>query len=380
MALGCFLGVAALTLVLTLGRSVEKRLISSTQMYFGASSIFVMTGGNPFAGGPRGQGSRLTLEDLEAVATSLPSVETWDPTQVLDPAPLRTSDGSTTGRVLGASERSERVWQRSVSRGEYFDAAAVERASRVALIGTTVERELFKSQDAVGAEISINGAPFRVLGVLERMGTDIHGLDRDNEILIPITTLMRRVTNVDTIRAAKLLVKDAASVTETAADVRRLLRERHGLAPDQADDFTAVTPIQVQKLVSNTRQVLFLFLPLVAGVALLVGGIVSASLMLMSVNERVTEIGLRRALGARASDIAAQFLWETALISLTGGLFGAAFGTGLSVVVAQKFAFAVSLSPSATFLGLALSTATGLAAGVLPARRAARLLPVEALR
>jgi putative ABC transport system permease protein len=320
------------------------------------------------------------MEDLKAIAASVPSIDTWDPTQVYDDAPLRTTDGSTTGRVLGASERSEQVWQRSVSRGEFFDAAAVSRASRVALIGSTIERELFKNQDAVGAEISINGAPFRVIGVLESMGTDIHGLDRDNELLIPITTLMRRVLNVDTIRAAKILVKDSTHVTETALAVRRVLRERHGLAPDQVDDFTAVTPVQVQKLVSKTRQVLFLFLPLVAFVALLVGGVVSASLMLMSVSERIGEIGLRRALGATARDIAAQFLLETALISFVGGLLGAALGSLLSMFIAQKFAFPAFVSPEATVLGLALSVATGLASGVLPARRAARLVPIEALR
>lgn len=380
MMLGCFLGVAALTLVLSLGTSVEKRLIASTRMYFSASSIFVTTGGNPFAGGPRGQGSRLTLDDLESVAASIPGIDTWDPTQVLDPAPLRTSDGSTTGRVLGASERSEQVWQRGVTRGEYFDVTAVTRATRVALVGTTIERELFKNQDAVGSEILIGGAPFRVIGVLERIGTDIHGLDRDNEVFIPITTLMRRVMNVDTIRAAKILVKDPARVAETATELRRALRDRHGLAPGQSDDFTVVTPVQVQQLVSKTRRVLFLFLPLVAGVALLVGGVVSAALMLMSVSERVGEIGLRRAVGANPRDIAAQFLCETAFISLTGGLLGAATGSGLALVIAQRFALPASVSFPAVILGFSLSIVTGLFAGVMPARRAARLLPVEALR
>ena len=380
MMLGCFLGVAALNLVLTLGSGVEEKLVSSVQMYFSASSILVSTGGNPFAGGPRGQSARLSLADIEAVASALPSIDVWDPMQVLDPASLRIGESSTTARVLGASERAERVWQRGVSEGEYFDAGAVARASRVALIGTTVERELFQGQSAVGADILISGAPFRVIGVLERVGTDLHGTDRDNEVIVPISTLLRRVMNVDTIRGAKLLVKDPTQVTQTANDIRHILRERHGLAPGQDDDFQAVTPVQVQRLVSQTRRVLFLFLPVVAAVVLLVGAVVSASLMLLSVSERAGEIGLRRALGARARDIASLFLCESALITLTGGMLGTGVGALGSVVIARHLALPTAPSLVAVVIGITVSLLTGVLAGVIPARRAAQLQPVEALR
>jgi len=380
MMLGCILGVAALNLVVGVGSAVEQRLVKTVQMYFSASSILVTSGGNPFGGGPRGENTRLTLDDIEAVAAALPSIEAWDPMQVLDPAALKTGDASATGRVVGASDRAERVWQRGVTRGEYFDATAIARASRVALLGATLSRNLFKDDDPLGADILIAGAPFRIVGLLESVGTDIHGIDRDNEVVIPISTMLRRVMNVDSIRGAKLLVRDPAQVTQVARDIKSILRERHGLAAGQTDDFTVVTPMEVQNLVANTKRVLFIFLPLVAAVALLVGGVVSASLMLSSVSERTSEIGLRRALGARAGDIALQFLLETSSTTVVAGVIG----TGLGVVTARLIAERLSLSPSlpwgAALLGLLLALVIGLAAGVVPARRAARLQPVDALR
>jgi putative ABC transport system permease protein len=380
MMLGCLVGVAALNLVVGVGSAVERRLVNTVQMYFSASSILVTSGGNPFAGGPRGDGARLTLDDIEAVASALPSIEAWDPMQVLDPVPLKTGNASATGRVVGSSDRAERVWQRGVTRGEYFDATAVGRASRVALLGATLSRALFKGDDPLDAEILIAGAPFRVIGLLEPVGTDIHGIDRDNEVIVPISTMLRRVMNVDSIRGAKLLVRDPAQVTQVARDIRSILREHHGLASGQTDDFTVVTPVEVQKLVANTKRILFIFLPLVAAVALLVGGIVSASLMLSSVSQRTSEIGLRRALGARTRDIALQFLLETSATTVVAGVLG----TGLGIVAARLIAERLSLPPSlpwgAAMLGLLLAAMIGLAAGVMPARRAARLQPVDALR
>src|SRR5262249_45583297 len=150
-------------------------------------------------------------------------------------------------------------------------------------------------------------------GVLERFGTDIHGMDRDNEIVIPISTAMRRVMNVDTIRGIKLLVRDPQRVEETAHPVTRLLREHHRLAEGQPNDFTLIASAGVQKMLGNVERVLFVYLPLVGGIALLAGGAVAATLMLASVNERVGEIGLRRAVGARPRDIRLQFLIETAV-------------------------------------------------------------------
>jgi putative ABC transport system permease protein len=272
------------------------------------------------------------------------------------------------------------VWARGVNRGQYFDEAAVRSAARVAVIGDTVARRLFGQEDPLDADIRIGAVPFRVIGVLQPFGTDMHGMDRDNEIVVPISTLMRRLTNVDTIAAAKLLVKDPDREEVIAGEVARILRARHALVSDEPDDFRLVTTVEVRKMVTWIRRVLFLFVPLVAGVVLLVAGIVSATLMLSSVNERTAEIGLRRAIGARPEDIRLQFVTETAVTILSGGFAGLLLGYAGAQLLATRMQLSETFSWEAALVGIAASTITGLLAGVLPARRAAQLEPAEALR
>ncbi|MGC4118526.1 MAG: FtsX-like permease family protein [Myxococcales bacterium] len=248
------------------------------------------------------------------------------------------------------------------------------------MIGTTVERALFAGEDPLGGALMINGESFEVIGVLEPMGTDIHGFDRDNEVVIPISTAMRRVLNVDTIRGAKVLVKTPEQVEAAAKEMARVLRERHAIAQGQPDDFTIVTAVEVQKMVGRVRQVLFLFLPLVAAIALLAGGLVCAALMLMSVSERTAEIGLRRAVGARPRDVALQVLWESAVTTLCGGLLGVLVGGGAALGIARKLGLESFFSWKAALVALALAALSGILAGAAPARRAAAKQPAEALR
>ncbi len=380
MMLGCLVGVAGLTLVVSVGRGAERKILDMVRRTFGPSSVLVASGGGLMMGGPRGEAGRLTLDDMAAVVAALPEVETWDPQQSLDGAQLRAGDATVTARVLGASERAPRVWARGVSRGDAFDAGAVARSERIALVGETVARALFGDEDPLGTEILVGGVPLRVTGILEPIGTDAHGMDRDAEIVVPISTLMRRLANMDTIGVAKLLVRDPDQVADTAREVERILRERHGIAPGQPSDFHVVTPAEMQAKVSRVQRVLFVFLPLAALVIMVVGGAVAASLMLMSVSDRTAEIGLRRAVGARQRDIALQFLVETVVITVIAGCSGVLVGWAGSIAVASRLGLAGPLSWKAALLGVALSAAVGLAAGVAPARRAARLAPVDALR
>lgn len=377
--LASLVGVAALTFVLTAGQGAKRKLLTTVRQIFGDSSIVIVTGGQELIGGPRPDAARLTIDDIEAVAASAPGVDAWDPQQTLT-ASVRHGGSATTVRLLGQSERSERVWSRSVARGRYFDAADVKRLERVALIGETAARALFGSADPVGGEIMIEAVPFTVIGVLERFGTDLHGMDRDNEIVIPVSTLLRRVANLDTISVAKLLVRDPAAAAQTAAEVRRVLRARHGLAASQADDFTLLTPVEVRRLVGRMQSIITLYLPVAALIVLLVGGIVAATLMVGAVQARVGEIGLRRAIGATPADISWQFLAESTLTMVGGGVVGTILGVVGAQLVATQLKLGPVFSPTAVLVGLALSAVTGLLAGVLPARRAARLLPAKALR
>lgn len=374
--LGSFVGTAALTLVVAVGGAAERKMLDTVRQLFGASSIMVVAGGSTLLGGSRPDAARLTLDDLEALAAELPQIESWDPQQALPSASVRHEGATATARVLGASERFEHVWQRGVTRGELFDAGDVRGAARVAVIGETVAAELFGGADPIEGEILIGNVPFRVIGVLERFGTDLHGMDRDDEIVVPLSTLMRRVMNVDSLAAAKLIISDPDQVGPAAKQVRELLRARHA----NRDDFTIMTTIQVQKMVSQMQRILELYLPLAAGIALLVGGIVAASLMLASVSHRTGEIGLRRAVGARIEDIQLQFVIETVATMLAGAILGILAGLAGAWVAANRLSLDDTVSWQAVVLALVVSAITGLLAGVVPARRAARLDPANALR
>jgi putative ABC transport system permease protein len=339
----------------------------------------VSAGGGFVLGGPR-NAARLTLEDMDAVVQDVPGIETWDPMRVDPEVSVRRGERSTSVRLLGQSERSEWAWGRGATRGRYLDAADVVASARVAVIGETVVRDLFGEEEALGQELRVGPVPFRVVGILESFGTDIHGMDRDNEIIVPITTAMRRVMNVDSLGGFKLVVSDPARVEAVAREVVGVLRERHGLLDGQPDDFTVTTSVAVRRMVERFERVLFVYLPMVTGISLLVAMVVAASLMLASVGERVGEIGLRGAVGARPRDISLQFLVETAVTTLTGGALGLLAGSLVAAVVAQRMGLAATVSLEVMALGLGLSAATGLVAGVAPARRAARLRPADVLR
>jgi putative ABC transport system permease protein len=379
MMIGSVIGVAALTLVVSVGLAAERTILKLAHEMFGESSLMIMDGGGHMVGGPRNPGTRLKIDDLEAIAKQVPEVESWDPQQGLT-ASVRRGDLADTAQVLGESERSEHVWGRSAVQGAYFDDASVKSSERVALIGQTVVNRLFRNEDPMGAEIQIGSVPFRVVGILEPWGTDPHGMDKDNEIVVPISTLMRRLTNVDTITGAKLLVVSSAQQDQMVKPIETILRERHGIAAGQPDDFSILTASEVQKVMASIKRILTFYLPMVAAISLLAGGIVSASLMVASVNERAGEIGLRRAVGARTEDIRLQFLIETAATTVVGGIAGILLGYVLARMGATKMHLGPVAPWSAALLGIAASVLVGLAAGLLPARRAARMSPVDALR
>jgi putative ABC transport system permease protein len=380
MMIGSFIGIAALTLTMSVGQGVRHKMIRTVHQILGDASVLVIGGGSRMMGSPRPGATRLTIDDMDAVAREVPNIEVWDPQEDGPRQTVRFGDATTTVRVTGQSERWQQAWGRSVSRGESFDATAVSSSARVALIGETVVRKLFAGQDPIDAEIRIGAVPFKVIGVLETFGIDMHGMDRDNEIVVPVTTAMRRLANSDAITAAKIVVKDPSRLGETSRAVGRVLRERHSLVGDQPDDFTIVNSLQMQQIMRTVQRVVMVYLPLVGGVALLVGGVVAATLMLASVTERTSEIGLRRAVGARPEDIRRQFVAETTAVIVAGAAVGILLGYYGARVVAERMRLDGAFSWTAVLVSLAASAVTGFLAGVAPARRAARLNPAEALR
>ena len=379
MMLGSLIGVAALTFVISVGQAAERKILKTVGQVFGDSSIVIHDGGGEMMHGPRRPGTRLRIDDLEAIAKELPGVEAWDPMQTMTES-VRHGEVAHSVAVFGQSERWSQVWNRTVSRGELFEQTAVTGSARVAIIGETVAKELFAGEDPINADIQIGSVPFHVIGSLEPWGTDPHGGDLDNQVIVPISTLMRRLTNVDTVSAAKLQVADPTRSEEIKFEIRTILRQRHALAAGQPDDFTIITATEIRRMVGTVQRVISFYLPLVAAIALVVGGIVSASLMLTSVNERVAEIGLRRAIGARPEDIRLQFLLETTITILAGGFGGIALGWLVAELGANRMRLGAVSPWIAALVGIVASGMVGLLSGVLPALRAARLHPAEALR
>jgi len=382
MMLGILIGITALTLILTLGKGTQQRLMAKVERLFSASNIIINAGGQGIRGGRNHEGvtSTLTLEDFSELQKQIPNIEIYDAYQIIENRSVKYKDRSQDFRIMGNTPDAELVWNRGALSGSFFTENDVKRLARVALVGISVAKDLFDNIDPVGELIRIGDVPFQVIGVLEPMGVDPHGVDRDYEIYVPITTLMRRLMNVDYIVGAKLQLADKSKMDETAAQVTQFLRERHHISAGELDDFTLFTPVIVKQIVSKMNRMFTLFLPLVAGVSLLVGGILVTVLMLISISERTSEIGLRRAVGARAKDILLQFVMETIVISISGGMMGFVLG----IVGVQLLIFKMKLPQvvpwEAFILGMAFSTIVGMAAGILPARKAAGLEPVDALR
>jgi putative ABC transport system permease protein len=382
MMLGILVGISALTLILSIGRGTQEKVMRNIEKVFDASSIMISAGASRMMGRPQieGQVTTLRIEDFEALAEAIPMIAVWDPMQMMPEREVKYRDLSARLRILGHSPRAAEVWNRGAARGEFINEEHMATSARVALIGQQVVDELFPDTDPLGQQIRISNIPFRVIGVLETVGADPHGMNRDLEIYVPITTAMRRMLNVDYIAAGKLLIKDPERMEEVTEQVREALRSRHHLTAGEPDDFSIITPIEVKEMVQRALRVFNLFLPILAGISLLVGGGVVANLMLISVSERTAEIGLRKAVGARGKDILLQFLLESMLITAVGGLIGILVGIGGVRAMAGMMNIPITIPIQAVILGIVVPSLIGILAGLIPARRAAALDPVEALR
>ena len=381
MMLGTFIGVGALMVILAIGRGTQAQVLRRFDKMFSGSTMFVRAGGGRVRMGAHGPPTTtLTLEDIKAINDQLDEVILVDPIQMGGEREVTFEGRTSRLRVEGHSEAAEVVWNRPVTQGSYFTARDVSSSARVALLGPTAATELFGDQDPIGQQIRIGSIPFEVLGILAPLGIDPHGLDKDKEIVIPVTTLMRRVRNVDYIMSAKLMLSDGIDPDSTTGRIRELLRARHGLGPGQEDDFGLFTPVQVRQMVRATNRVFTVFLPLIAALSIGVGGLVVANLMLMTVHERRGEIGLRRAIGARPRDIQLQFLAESAAVTGVSGLLAVMTGFLVLQLLGHLSGTPVGVPWGPALLGLGCAVLVGVAAGVAPARRAAALDPVTALR
>jgi len=383
--LGIVIGVGAVIVMIAVGAGAQQRV--EEQIRALGSNLLLVMPGSTTAGGVRmgfGSGSTLTEDDVLAVNREIP--EALAAPALRGSAQVVWGNANWSTQIYGVTPEYLDVRQWPLASGRSFEPAEMAGAGKVALIGATVARQLFGNSDPVDQVIRVKRVPFTIIGVLETKGQSLMGTDQDDLILMPLSTARTRV--IGSASAAKqrsvgtiwVKVADGLDTKVVEDQVRGLLRQRHRLQAGADDDFSLRNLQEVMSAQEASSRVLALLLAAVASVSLLVGGIGIMNIMLVSVTERTREIGLRMAVGARTRDILGQFLVEAVTLSLIGGLIGVALGVGAAVAIANFAGWRVALSPEAVALAVAFAFVIGVFFGFYPARKAARLNPVEALR
>lgn len=380
--LGMAIGVAAVVTVTALGSGARDRV--STQIENMGSNVILVAPQSAAASGARGalgSGARLTEDDGRAIVREAVSVTAVAPA-LRSRAQVVAGDKNWSAQVIGSNRSFFTVRNWAVASGAPWDEHDEVAKTRVCVIGTTVARELFGPADPVGQKVRIGSHAFAVVGVLESKGEAPFGGDQDNMVLMPIGSMRNRVMRTAPGFAGVLLVSaTSAETTQRAvAQIDSILRQRHRIEEGREPDFWIRTQQEFQQMQAAIYGLLTALLVCIAAVSLVVGGIGVMNIMLVSVTERTREIGIRMAIGARAGDIMTQFLVEAVVLALIGGLVGAAAGVVVIRLLGGALDWPMTLDPTALAIAVATSAFTGIAFGFLPARRAARLDPIVALR
>jgi len=380
--LGIVIGVAAVVAMVAIGQGTRAEVLRKVEsmgtdlLTVSAAQLRVIAGRQQQAGAVA---ITLTEEDAQAIAEEVPSVAVVAPAQN-QRLQAKFEDQITTTSVVGTTPDYQTVRNVHPIAGEFFDEEQGRSSARVAVLGQTVVLNLFAGADPVGETIRLGRVPFTVIGVLEPKGLDISGKDQDDQIFIPLRTALRRVFNLTYLSAIYVSAREADRMEAAATAITDLLRERHRLRPGAADDFVVqnqAAVLQAQAAVSGTFTLL---LGSLGGVSLLVGGVGILAIMLISVRERTREIGIRRALGARRKDILLQFLIETSLLSVIGGVSGVVIGVAAGKVVSLATGWPMLIPWVMALVAVVFSALLGFLFGVYPARKAAALDPIIALR
>ncbi len=388
--LGIVIGVAAVILLVSIVQSAGD-LVQDQFQGLGTNVIIIHSGSQKGGGVRRGLGSLQTLcaADADAIAAECPLVLAATPMVNARGQVVAGNQNWNPDQIVGvnAAYLIVRNWQ--IDRGDFFTASEIHSASKVCVVGTTVADNLFQTRNCVGMQMRIKNIPFEIVGVLESKGANMFGMDQDNIVLAPYTTIKNRISGSTFNNVDEIFVSATAAdrMEEAADEVARLLRQRHRIRLPATDDFVIHNTSEIAKVLRNITMVMSLLLGSIAGVSLVVGGVGIMNIMLVSVTERTREIGIRLAVGARSRDILRQFLLEAILLSLLGGAIGVALGVGAAAAttfLVNKFVtstqWPLSISFTAIFVALAFSASVGMFFGYYPARKASQLDPIESLR
>ena len=376
--LGIIIGVAAVIALVSIGNGVKQDIQNSISS-LGSNLLMVMPGAPRTPGVRPSAGSMKSLKvaDYEAIA-KLDGVKAASPMTNGAYVVIYQNKNWTTS-VSGVSYNYLDVNNWSMKSGRFLSEKNVQNRERVAVVGKTVVKNLFGDEDPVGAEIRVKNIPFRIIGVLNSKGSGAMGNDQDDMVIIPYTTAMERVEGVDYLRMIYVTGKDENGIDRLQSDIENLLRVRHGIKDTNLDDFNIQNMNSIMETMEETTGTLTLFLGAVAAISLVVGGIGIMNIMLVSVTERTREIGVRKALGATYSVIVTQFLIEAVVISLMGGIIGIILGIGSSKLIGMASGMSTVISIPTIVMSFAFSMAIGLIFGIYPARKAAKLNPIDAL-
>ncbi len=376
--LGIIIGVAAVIALVSIGYGVRQQITESISSL--GSNLLMVYPGAPRTPGVRpvaGANKTIKLSDYEAIS-KMDSVQAASPVAANSYLTVYMSKNWTT-TVNGANADFQYVNNWTMKSGRFITDSQIERRERVAVIGATVAKNLFGNEDPIGKDIRIHKNSFKVVGVLDEKGSGTMGNDQDDVIVVPYTTMMERVMGVDYLRMIYIQAKEGEDLERVQADIENILRVRHGIKNPDLDDFNVNNMASIMKAVEENTATMTLFLGAVAAISLLVGGIGIMNIMLVSVTERTREIGVRKALGATYRTIITQFLIEAVVISLVGGAIGILVGIGASQLIATVAKLKTVVTTGPILLSFGFSMTIGLVFGLYPARKAAKLNPIDAL-
>ena len=378
--LGIMIGVGAVIVMVAISSGAQST-IQNQVSNLGTNMLFIMPGASGQSGVSQGAGTfnRLTLQDAEKLkreATLLAAVSpvTFTGVQAIS------AQGNWRTRVNGVSTDFQTIRNWPVSSGVFFSDSDQRAMRKVAVLGNTVAQNLYPGTDPVGQQIQLRDVPFRIIGVLSPKGQQFGGQDQDDVIIVPYTTVQARINNnprIGMILASTSAPDDIPAATE---EVRAIMREAHKIADGEDDDFTIRNQDELAQVAQGTTKVMSALLAAVASISLIVGGIGIMNIMLVSVTERTREIGIRMAIGARGSDVLTQFLVESVVLSVLGGLFGIVLGYVSAAILGRVMGWSTVTPPGAVLMAVGFAAAVGVFFGVYPARQAASLNPIEALR
>lgn len=383
--LGIVIGVAAVIATVAVGSGATQR-VQQQIASIGSNVIIIIPGSMTSSGLHMGTGNAATLteSDVKDISAQCPEVAAAAPA-VRGAGQVVYGDNNWATVILGTTPAYLTIRDVAVAKGAAFTDHDVDSANKVALLGQTVVDNLFNGADPIGQTIRIKQIPVTVTGVLERKGQSPTGQDQDDIILLPISTAKRKVLgirsgNADAVSSIMIQAKDASQIHAAQDSASALLRQRHHLQPKEDDDFSIRNMEEIFAAQETSSRVMSLMLAAVASVSLIVGGIGIMNIMLVSVRERTREIGLRQAVGAKTRDILTQFLVEATTLSLAGGVVGIVVGISASAIISTLASWQTVIGVGAVFLAVLFSAVVGIAFGYYPARKAAYMDPIEALR